>query len=109
VEFQGETKVLLAEKYSFVLQQSFHVIWSQNCYNRIEFELLIKMWATKNWNLWSFREKQRFCSQKNILLSFSKAFMCFSASAEMAFSLAVFFYLKHNAPLRFNLIKINVF
>jgi hypothetical protein len=33
VEFQGETKVLLAEKYYFVLQQSFHVIWSQICYN----------------------------------------------------------------------------
>jgi hypothetical protein len=35
------------------------------------------MWATKSWNLWSFREKQRICWQKNIVLSFSKAFMCY--------------------------------
>jgi hypothetical protein len=28
--------------------------------------------------LWSFREKQRFCWQKNILLSFSIAFMCYN-------------------------------
>jgi hypothetical protein len=25
-DFQEETKVLLAEKYSFILQQSFHVL-----------------------------------------------------------------------------------
>jgi hypothetical protein len=42
--FKEIQSYLLAEKYSFVLlQQSFHVIWSQNCYKRIEFELLIKM------------------------------------------------------------------
>jgi hypothetical protein len=34
------------------------------------------MWATRSWNLWSFREKRRFCWQKNILWPFSKAVMC---------------------------------
>jgi hypothetical protein len=30
VDFQEETKVLLAEKYSFIFQQSFHVLGSKN-------------------------------------------------------------------------------
>jgi hypothetical protein len=48
--------------------------------------------------LWSFREKQRFCWQKNIILSFSKAFMCYDPKIvrkELSLS-----YLSRCAPLR---------
>jgi hypothetical protein len=56
------------------------------------------MWFTESWNLWSFREKQRFCWQKNIILSFSKAFMCFNPKIviiELSLS-----YLSRCGPLR---------
>jgi hypothetical protein len=56
------------------------------------------MWATKSWKLWSFREKQRFCWQKNILLSFSKAFMFYDPNIviiELSLS-----YLSRCGPLR---------
>jgi hypothetical protein len=41
LEFQGDTKVLLAEKYSFVLQQRSHLLRSKNCQKGIEFEIVI--------------------------------------------------------------------
>jgi hypothetical protein len=41
VEVQGEAKVLLAEKYYFVLQQSSHVLRSKNCQKGIKFEKVI--------------------------------------------------------------------
>jgi hypothetical protein len=98
MEFQGETKVLLAEKYSFVLQKSFQVLISQNCYKGFEFELLIKMWSTKSWNLCSFKEKKRFCWHKNILWFFSKGFMCLSPKVvRTEFS---FIYFSRCGPLR---------
>jgi hypothetical protein len=50
---------------------------SQNCYKGIEFELLIKMRATKTLNLWSFREKKKFYWQKNIHLLCSKLNMLY--------------------------------
>jgi hypothetical protein len=70
----------------------------QNCYKRIEFEVLIKMWSTKSWNLWGFRENPRFYWQKNILLFFSKAFMCYDPKIviiELSLS-----YLLRCGPLR---------
>jgi hypothetical protein len=76
VEFQGEIKVILAEKYSFILQQSFHVLKSQNCYKRIDFEVLIKMWATKSWNL-------EIQGETKVLLAL-KIFFCPSAKVSCA-------------------------
>jgi hypothetical protein len=48
--------------------------------------------------LWSFREKQRFCWQKNILLLFSKAFISYDPKivrTELSLS-----YISKCAPLR---------
>jgi hypothetical protein len=63
------------------------------------------MWATKNWNLWSFREKQRICWQKNIVLSFSQAFMCYDPKIviiELSLS-----YLSRCGPLRAGICEVS--
>jgi hypothetical protein len=41
MQFQRETKVLLAEKYYFVLQQSSHVLRCKNCQKGIKFVIVI--------------------------------------------------------------------